>query len=53
MVKAEKREWSARGAPGGGVGVMADDIVAGMIAAVVVMVPAYFVALARLRELAP
>lgn len=34
-----------------GAGVMADDIVAGVLAAVVVTVPAYFLVVARLREM--
>jgi phosphatidylglycerophosphatase A len=34
----------------GGVGVMADDIVAGVLGAVVITVPAYFVVVTRLRE---
>ena len=49
----ERGDGNRPGGLPGGMGVMADDIVAGMIAAVVVMVPAYFAALARLRELAP
>ena len=35
----------------GGTGVMADDIVAGIMGAAVVILPAYVVAVLRLREL--